>query len=118
MRSRRGFTLLEILVALAILSGTLMMAFRVVSGGIAAQARSEGWLKATLLGEAEIRKTLSAFPETGDSDGTFPPPDEAYRWRKSVTQALHKDAREIHLTVSWTEDKEEEQIAVSGLAVR
>lgn len=118
MRNRRGFTLLEILVALAILSGTLMMAFRVVSGGISAQARSEGWLKATLLGEARIRETLSTFPETGDSEGTFPPPDDGYRWRMTVTQALHKDAREVHLAVSWTEDKEEEQIAVSGLAVR
>ncbi len=114
----KGFTLLEILVALAILSGSLMMAFRVVSDGISTQTRSEGWLFATLLGEAEIRKSLVTFPDTGDSDGTFPSPHEGYRWRMTVSQALHEDAREVHLTVYWAGKDEEEQLILSGLAVK
>jgi type II secretion system protein I len=118
MADRKGFTLLEILVALAILTGTLLMAFRVVSGGITAQARSEGWLNATLLGEAQLRRSLFPFPPTGDSDGTFPAPHEGFRWRMSVVQALHEDAREVHLTVLWKTEDEENQLALSGLAVR
>ncbi len=114
----KGFTLLEILVALAILSGTLMMAFRVVSDGISSQARSDGWLDATLLGESRIRQTLATFPETGDSEGIFPPPNDGYRWRMTVSQALHEDAREVHLTIYWSWQGEEEQLMVSGLAVK
>ena len=114
----RGFTLLEILVALAILSGTLMMAFSVISGGISIQARSEDWLHATLLGEAELRKSLETFPETGDSEGTFAPPDDRFKWKKTVSQALHKDAREVHLTLSWHTGGDEEQLQISGLAVK
>ena len=118
MRDRKGFTLLEILVALAILSGTLVVAFRVASDGISAQARSEGWLKATLLGEAEIRKSLTTFPETGNSEGKFAAPDDSFRWQLNVTQALHADAREVHLTVRWSEQGSDEQILLSGLAVK
>ncbi|HEY3490901.1 MAG TPA: prepilin-type N-terminal cleavage/methylation domain-containing protein [Candidatus Deferrimicrobiaceae bacterium] len=118
MRNRKGFTLLEILVALAILSGTLVVAFRISSDGIAMQARSEGWLKATLLGEAEIRKSLTTFPGTGESEGKFDAPDDRYRWQLNVTQALHEDAREVHLTVVWTENGTDERILLSGLAVR
>lgn len=118
MRRNRGFTLLEILVALAILSSTLVVAFRVVSGGIQAESRSERWLHATLLGEAEIRKSLATFPETGDSEGVFPDPDDDYRWKLTVAQALHKDAREVHLIVRWEGDGQEESVTVSGLAVK
>ena len=118
MPDRRGFTLLETLVALSILSGALLLSYRVVTGGIAAQSRSEHWLAATLLGEAEIRRTLAPFPDTGDTEGTFPSPNDGYRWRKTVTQAMHRDAREVHLTVRWTEGGEEEQVGLSGLAVK
>jgi general secretion pathway protein I len=118
MRDPRGFTLLEILVALAILSGTLVLAFRVVSGGIEAQARSEQWLSATLLGEAELRRATASFPAPGDTEGRFPPPDERFRWRKRVTQAMHRDAREVHLTVAWDGEGGEERVDLSGLAVK
>ena len=41
MDDRRGFTLLEVLVSLAILSITLLLAYQVLSGAIAAEDRSE-----------------------------------------------------------------------------
>ena len=43
MDDRRGFTLLEVLVSLAILSITLLLAYQVLSGAIAAEDRSERW---------------------------------------------------------------------------
>jgi hypothetical protein len=36
----------------------------------------------------------------------------------TVTQALHEDAREVNLTVYWTDQGEEEQLLLSGLAVK
>jgi prepilin-type N-terminal cleavage/methylation domain-containing protein len=57
MDDRRGFTLLEVLVSLAILSITLLLAYQVLSGAIAAEDRSERWTAASCLGESLVRES-------------------------------------------------------------
>src|SRR4030042_2553674 len=52
--SRDAFTLLEVLVSLAILSATLIMAYQVTSAALAAGERSEAWTTASLLGEEKL----------------------------------------------------------------
>lgn len=119
MRRRDGgFTLLEVLVALAILSTTLVLAYRGIAEALAAQERADRWTEAAYLGEELLREAASGFPETGDTEGRFPPPREGFTWRRSVRQALHADAREIHVTVAWTTRAREETLLLSGLAVR
>lgn len=115
---RRGFTLLEVLVSLAILSTTLILAYRVISGAVFAQERAEGWTKATLLGEAKMRELTDGFPEVQETDGAFPSPDDRYAWTLSVRQAMHEDAREVHLTVSWEAGGEPQAIVFSGVAAK
>ncbi len=113
-----GFTLLEVLVSLAILSVTLVAAYQVTSGAIAAAQRSEHWTTASLLGEAKLRAVTETFPEVQETDGTFPAPDDAYGWHVVVKQAMHPDAREVYVTVSWTADGKPDSITLAGLAVR
>lgn len=115
---RNGFTLLEVLVSLAILSATLILAYQVISGAVFAQERAEGWTKATLLGEARMRELLDGFPEVQETEGAFPSPDDRYSWKLSVRQALHKDAREVHLEVDWEAAGERQRIVLSGVAAR
>src|SRR3972149_11698756 len=83
MDDRRGFTLLEVLVPLAILSATLLLAYQVISGAIAAEDRSERWPSATCLAEALVREATASFPDTGETEGTFAPPLAASSWRRS-----------------------------------
>lgn len=116
--NRKGFTLLEVLVSLAILSATLVLAYQVTSGALAAGERSEAWTTAALLGEAKLRETTDAFPEVQETEGTFPVPDDGYSWRLTVKQALHADAREVYLSVSWEADGIPETITLAGLSVR
>jgi len=116
--SPKGFTLLEVLVSLAILSATLIMAFQVTSGAIAAAERSETWTTASLLGEEKLREATEPFPEIQETKGTFPDPYEEYAWKISVKQALHPDAREVYVSVSWKTGGVEETITLSGLSVR
>jgi type II secretion system protein I len=116
--SSKGFTLLEVLVSLAILSATLIMAFQVTSGAIASAERSEGWTTASLLGEEKLREATDTFAEVQETKGTFPDPYEEYAWAISVRQALHPDAREVYVSVSWKMDGVEETITMSGLSVR
>ena len=104
--------------SLAILSATLIMAFQVTSGAIAAAERSESWTTASLLGEEKLRDEISTFPEVQETNGTFPDPHEDFAWKVSVRQALHPDAREVYITVAWQTGSAEETITLSGLAVR
>lgn len=116
-----GFTLLEVLVSLAILATTLLLAYQVVSGAIAAEERSERWTAAAYLAETLVREATSGFPEAGETEGKFPPPMEAYSWKRSVRAAIHSDAREVHVVVTWKpEGKEgpEERVSFSSVAVK
>jgi len=118
MDDRRGFTLLEVLVSLAILSTTLLLAYRVISGAIAAEDRSERWTSATCLGESLVREATASFPDTGETEGTFAPPMAAYSWKRSVRPAAHADAREVHVAVTWSAEGREERVTLSGVAVK
>ncbi len=113
-----GFTLLEVLVALAILSAVLVLAYQVMSGAISASERSERWTVTTFLGESILRDALSTFPDIGEISGRFPPPDDAYTWVRVVRQAAHQDAREVHVTVIWTMRGVEERMTLSGIAAK
>jgi type II secretion system protein I len=118
MGDRRGFTLLEVLVSLAILSITMLLAYQVLSGAIAAEDRSERWTVASFLGEILVRESTAAWPETGESSGKFGPPMEAYSWRRVIRSAAHPDAREVHVTVTWSAEGREEQVGLAGVAVK
>jgi type II secretion system protein I len=114
----KGFTLLEVLVALAILSATLLLAYQVMSGAIAAEERAERWTSAAFLGESLIRDALSTFPEIGEKEGRFPPPNEEYAWKLSVKAALHSDAREVDVSVNWGTGSRTETVTLAGVAVK
>ncbi len=118
MDDRRGFTLLEVLVPLAILSITLILAYRVLSGAIAAEDRSERWTVASFLGESHVRESTSVWPDVGDTSGKFPAPMEAYSWRRSIRAAVHPDAREVHVTVTWSSEGREEKVTLAGVAIK
>jgi general secretion pathway protein I len=118
IRRPGGFTLLEVLVALAILSATLVLAYRVMSGAISAEERSERWTAAAYLGETLLRDNASIFPEVGETEGRFPGMDNAYLWKRTVKQAAHSDAREVEVTVHWSEGGTEETVTLAAIAVK
>jgi len=115
---RRGFTLLEVLVSLAILSITLLLSYEVLSGAIAAEDRSERWTVASCLGETLVRESTAAWPETGESSGKFAAPMDAYSWERSIRPSVHPDAREVHVVVTWSAEGREERVSLAGVAVK
>jgi len=114
----RGFTLLEVLVSLSILATTLLLAYQVLSGAIAAEERSERWTAASYLAETLVREATSVFPDTGESEGKFAPPMDAYGWKRTVEETFHPDARVVHVVVRWTSDGREERVTFSSVAVK
>jgi len=115
---RGGFTLLEVLVSLAILATTLLLAYQVISGAIAAEDRSERWTAASYLAESLVLDSIAEFPAMEETEGHFAPPMEAYAWKRSVRAAAHSDAREVEVVVTWTSDRREEKVSLTGLAVK
>ena len=118
MSSRKGFTLLEVLISLSILAATLMLTYRVISGAIEASARSDRWTSAAYLAETILFKTTDTFPEATEKEGQFQPPHDSYSWRSMVRAAAHPDAVEVTVIVSWVSDGKTETVSVTGLAVR
>src|SRR3989339_338342 len=118
MDDRRGFTLLEVLVSLTILSITLLLAYEVISGAIGAEDRSDRWDVASCLGETLVRESTSAWPEPGESSGKFAAPIEAYSWTRTVRPAAHPAAREVEVTVTWSAGGREEKVTLAGVAVK
>lgn len=114
----KGFTLLEVLVSLAVLSATLILAYQVTSGAIAAADRSEAWTTASLLGEQKLREATETFSEVQVTEGNYPSPHERYSWRLTVKESLHSDAREVQVTVKWKKDGIDETLTLSGVSVR
>ena len=85
---------------------------------IAASDRSELWTTASLLGEEKLREATETFPEIQETKGNFSDPHEGYAWTLIVKQAVHPDAREVHVSVSWKIDGIVQTFTLSGVAVR
>lgn len=88
---RRGFTLLEVMVALAILSGALLAVSEIVGGSLRNQVRAGELEVATLLARGKMAELEDRFEEKGfrpdaeSDEGTFE--EEGHpevRWRLEV----------------------------------
>jgi general secretion pathway protein I len=88
----RGFTLIEILVALAILGLSLGVLMQIFSTGLRGAAASKTRVVATRLAESKLAAVGVEEPlAEGVSEGRF---DERYRWRIAVRRLLPPDGEE------------------------
>jgi general secretion pathway protein I len=99
---RRGFTLLEVLVALAIISGLLITLIYTVNYQLGIVGRQETVTVATLLAKSAMTE-LEMKPES--KKGKFGSPYEAYNYETAVKDSPYPGVREI--TVIVTSGKEE-----------
>ena len=106
-RSRRGFTLLEVLVALAILSVVLMALQQSFSSNIFITSFTRGLWKAMVFARNETARWERQPPE-GSGDGEFREdhPLAGYRWRRRIeleTPFPGIRVRRIELELTWNE---------------
>ena len=99
---RRGFTLLEVLVALAIISGLLITLISTVNYQLGIVERQETVTVATLLAKSALTE-LEKKPES--KKGKFESPYEAYTFDTAVKDSPYPGVNEI--TVIVTSGKEE-----------
>ncbi|MBL8451666.1 MAG: type II secretion system minor pseudopilin GspI [Zoogloea sp.] len=116
----RGFTLLETLVALAILAIALTAAFRAM--GVTAQSAAE--LRERLIGDwvaenrlAELRAT-GAWPGAGTNEGTADQAGRTYRWREEVKTTANPLFRRVDVSVFAPESDTHAIARLTGYVAR
>ena len=115
-RSSHGFTLIEIIAALAILSLALPALLSSFSMAAKGQAVAENQTTALYLLKfrmAEIE--LSGYPDIGEEEGEFGD-NSRYRWQSSVQDVESEELEGLRLvtvTVSWQERGREKSLSMS-----
>lgn len=81
-----GFTLIEIMVALAILSGSIVVVLQLFSGGLRSIKISDDYLRATILAQNKMKELESKYRFFVEDEGVFEE-DDRFHW--SVTAENH-----------------------------
>ena len=101
-KPRAGFTLLEVLVALAVVAIALAALVSAATGQIKIAERTRdkaiaGWVAANVLTDLKLREH---FPEPGERTGEVAMANQRFSWRALVQTTVESDLRRIDLRVS------------------
>jgi len=113
--SSKGFTLLEILVALAILATAVTIIFQLFSASLRNIAVSEDVVAASVRAEAKMREVLSKEELTEDSwtENT----DDGYTFAVNISETLQQKTDslsiqllQIDVAITWTKNTKERSL--------
>jgi type II secretion system protein I len=115
LASSKGFTLLEILVALAILATAVTIIFQLFSASLRNIAVSEDVVSATVRAEAKMREVLSS-EELSENSWTETTTD-GYTFAVNVTETLQEktdslpvQVLQIELSITWVKNAKERSL--------
>jgi len=112
-RYSSGFTLLEVVVALAVLAVALTALLTLRNRDVALQARARHLVTATSLARAKLEELSRVTGadlerESGDFGEHYP----GYAWKRQMEPTLVPKWVEMTVTVSWPEGARQEQVAL------
>jgi len=122
-----GFTLLEVLIAMAILALALPILLGLRNWDLNLHAKASDITAATLLAQEKlIEAELSPVFPLGETSGAFQNPPlgyqalgdtenraEKYRWKRIVTTTPLPAVREIKIQILWEDGAANEQLEIS-----
>jgi general secretion pathway protein I len=119
---RNGFTLLEVLVAMAILGIAITVVLQLFSADLRAISVSEDYVSAVTRAEAKMREILSDDKLSEESSGETI--EDGYRMDVSASDAIKERTDglqvrilEIDLTVHWTRGTKEKSLTLRTMKV-
>jgi general secretion pathway protein I len=97
-----GFTLLEIMIALAIIAVAFVALLGLRNSDIVMHDRARAVIQATALAQQRLGDTVvGPFPELGSTEGRFEDENARYAWRQDVASTPFEFAREVRVSVTW-----------------
>ena len=121
-----GFTLLEVLVAVAIVAMALVAFMGLHLRSLDATIRAQDLTTAVLLAQGQLA-TLGEFPETGEAQGRFEGPElERFQWSTAVTEhtldalagGQTVTVRRLEVTVYWADGQQTRHYTLEAYGVR
>jgi general secretion pathway protein I len=123
-RTRAGFTLIEVLIALAVLGIALVVLLHCQLVSIMLSDRAGQLTRATLLAETRIAERLAAgYPEPGVEEGTEEGDGAPMRWTVRVAPVEPADLpeaapaeaelRSLRVEVTWRDGRDERRVTLS-----
>jgi general secretion pathway protein I len=112
-RTQRGFTLLEVMVAVAILAMVLVTLMGVKNGSTRDVMLADHITTATLLAKRMMTETLLTGTLTPKEDeGEFPEDEfKGYTWKKTILLApIEVKLLEVRVDVLWKEGERQEMV--------
>ena len=107
LRSDNGFTLLEVMIAFAILSLSLIVLLSLRNSSIRVVELSDRITTATLLAKAKMEE-LPRSVSIGESEGEFEGNEfKGYKWKRAVNATPFAFIKEVVVVVTWDEGKRE-----------
>ncbi len=117
--SIRGFTLLEIMVALAIISISMLALLTLGNRSIGVHDRLQHLTQATLLAqqkmaESELEARRVGVAQLADSTGGFVDPFTDYRWQIEIVNTPLPAVQMVTVTVLWGDADRNEGVDVTS----
>jgi general secretion pathway protein I len=116
-RTQRGFTLLEVMVAVAILAMVLVTLMGVQNGSTRDVMLADHITTATLLAKRMMTETLLTGTLTPKEDeGEFPEDEfKDYTWKKTISLVpLEVKLLEVRVAVLWKEGERQEMVELAS----
>jgi general secretion pathway protein I len=110
---RSGFTLLEVVVAIAVLAVALVALLTLRNRDVALQAHARHLVTATSLARAkleELSRVTGADQE--ETSGNFGEHYPGFVWKREIEPTLVPAWLEMKVTVSWPEGARQEQVVL------
>src|SRR5919201_4688145 len=122
-----GFTLLEVLVAVAIVALALVTFMGLHLRSLDATIRAQDLTTAVLLAQGKMA-TMGEFPDTGQEQGKFEGPElERFQWATAVTEhtldalpggGQAVTVRRLEVTVFWADGQQTHHYTLEAYGVR
>ena len=104
-RREGGFTLLEVMIALAIMAGVVFTVIGAVNHHLAIVERDRQETVAVLLARQKLAELEEEKEISEKEEGTFAPANPDYAWEMTAAPTELATLRRMTLTVSWENKK-------------
>ena len=120
-RRRQGFTLIEVLVTMALMAIVLPVVMRGMSIAVATAADAKRKAEAVTLGQAKLNEIVEEInlQDTSEqnSSGDFSPDFPDYQWACQAQDDTNLGVTQLTMTVTWSERGKQRTFEMATLVV-